>query len=310
MRKIIFLLLYLLAALSLLPFAAINASEVALEITAVLPNPIGEDSKFEWVELYNPSGAAIDISQYKLSTGASSVRITAETYTLEPKRFLYLIGDPSAPENTAINLTLLKIPLALSNKETKLSLIKEEVTVSELIYKEVGEGKITKFIEKCAATRVLNRPNFTFNSLYLDYNCSGSEEVPIDPPVEETDTYIAKPDANLEAIRQKAILKKQIDKQYIDLTANLKLIFNDSAEVDTPQKATFWQPTMVLTGKNLTWKVLFLFINAYLASWVIIFGYQRWWQEHLSHLQIKLQRGYSSLRSIFAGKSSARAGPR
>lgn len=101
---------------------AANASSCetgdGLVINEVLPNPAGSDADAEWVELYNDTGATIDLSAFALTFGTSSfskrVKFPAGT-TIGPGAWL-VVGGPLATD-TDVVVTGLDLGNASSNAD-------------------------------------------------------------------------------------------------------------------------------------------------------------------------------------------------
>ncbi|MCA9385024.1 lamin tail domain-containing protein [Candidatus Dojkabacteria bacterium] len=64
-----------------------------LVITELLPNPIGADSEGEYLEIYNPSGTAADLSDYLLDGKAITTFNADDELILEPGKFAIVHDD-------------------------------------------------------------------------------------------------------------------------------------------------------------------------------------------------------------------------
>lgn len=51
-----------------------------MKINEAVPDPAGADTDLEWVELYNPTGATIDISGWAIAAGAFEL-LTEHVFT-------------------------------------------------------------------------------------------------------------------------------------------------------------------------------------------------------------------------------------
>lgn len=70
--------------------------EIGVVINEFLPDPDGGDDDFEWVELYNATAEAVDLTDWAFQAGTSggfSTRYTFGAVTLDPGAFL-LVGAP------------------------------------------------------------------------------------------------------------------------------------------------------------------------------------------------------------------------
>lgn len=80
-------------ALALLPGAQ---SALGLVISEVMFNPTGADDGREWIELFNDSGSAVDLSGYSLGWGGADYTfgtLVLPSFTLAPGAY-YVIGGP------------------------------------------------------------------------------------------------------------------------------------------------------------------------------------------------------------------------
>lgn len=75
-------------------------------LSEVMPNPKGKDTESEWVELFNPNPASVDLSGWKILTGAKSV-IKLDGYTINAKSFLIIENFKTAIKNTENEIRLI-----------------------------------------------------------------------------------------------------------------------------------------------------------------------------------------------------------
>ena len=111
---------------------AVGAGSIAnhVVISEVLPNPVGPDDGYEWIELYNPTGEAVDISGW---TGGSTDN--PDQFTIPEGRSIdaytcYLIGE------NAVFIKDLPAVLAIANQGEDAHVILK--TASGTIVDQVG----------------------------------------------------------------------------------------------------------------------------------------------------------------------------
>lgn len=115
---------------NILFFSVLSAEEgysTAVHINEFLPNPAGNDSELEFIELYNDSGSSIDISGWVIDTGGSS-KFTIDSGTiLMPNSFLTFF---SADKN-----------ISMTNSGDSIQLLRPDAVVQDTIsYTTSTEG--------------------------------------------------------------------------------------------------------------------------------------------------------------------------
>jgi hypothetical protein len=84
-----------LAAVALALFAGVQSAP-GLVISEVMFNPTGADDAREWIELFNDSGSAVDLSDYSLGWGGADYTVGTQTLPnvmLAPGAY-FVIGGP------------------------------------------------------------------------------------------------------------------------------------------------------------------------------------------------------------------------
>lgn len=82
----IYLTTCIIFAFLLIPLT-IYAGKNSLIINEVMPNPIGLDSQFEWIEIFNNSNDTIDMGNWTLDSAL------IPSYPLDPGEYLILVRN-------------------------------------------------------------------------------------------------------------------------------------------------------------------------------------------------------------------------
>ncbi len=86
---------------------ATQSSAEKVLINEYEPNPAGEDSGNEWVELFNSGGTAVDLTGWKLTTTRGDISTQGITGTIGPKQFLVVKLSGQFIDNEADSLLFL-----------------------------------------------------------------------------------------------------------------------------------------------------------------------------------------------------------
>ncbi|MCA9383145.1 lamin tail domain-containing protein [Candidatus Dojkabacteria bacterium] len=131
MKKLVFFITLL--SLSLLSILVSAQTADSLLITEVMPNPAGLDSEYEWIELTNFSGSAIDLSLWQLN-GTS-----LPSLTIGPSEIIVLVrNEPSFYQRYSTFVRVEEHSFSLGNSGATLSLT-DGNTTSEFTYPSATE---------------------------------------------------------------------------------------------------------------------------------------------------------------------------
>lgn len=107
-----------------------------LVITEIMPNPIGSDTKLEWVEIYNNSGSALNLLDWSLNDKP------LPEYVIPDSTFLVLVRDETEFKNMfGSSTSILKTEFSLNNAGGNVNLTSVNGDVFEFHYTESQEGK-------------------------------------------------------------------------------------------------------------------------------------------------------------------------
>ncbi|MBN1915610.1 lamin tail domain-containing protein [Candidatus Dojkabacteria bacterium] len=73
--------------------------EPRIYLNEILPDPVGNDSGNEWIELYNPDSFEVDLSNWKIDIGSKTQKI--EATKIKPKSFVIILSKNSIPNTSA-----------------------------------------------------------------------------------------------------------------------------------------------------------------------------------------------------------------
>ncbi|MFQ5493390.1 MAG: lamin tail domain-containing protein [Candidatus Dojkabacteria bacterium] len=156
-------------------------SDASLVINEVMPNPVGSDSQYEWVELYNSSAAAVELSQWQL--GAT----TLPNYQLQAYEYVVLARDAIALSTRLPEASIVESTFSLPNSGGEVAIISTEGS-SAFNYPQSSEGISFELLSGDCNT-VAKHPNS---------NSGGAVNTPCDPePVnlQEPSVFISRVEA-------------------------------------------------------------------------------------------------------------------
>lgn len=112
-----------------------------VEISEIMYDAPGSDSKAEWIELQNTGTESVDLSKWKVSDGANHVlnappkNGSAGSLLLEPGGFLILASDAGTfiASNPSISVSVIDTTFNLSNDGGKLALINASSTAEDKV---------------------------------------------------------------------------------------------------------------------------------------------------------------------------------
>lgn len=137
MRRL-FCLISMMVVVSILLFSkAVFAEEMLLpvQISEMLPNPVGDDTQLEWIELYNPTESDISLDGWSITDVYGAVKTYALTgKTIGTHSFLVL-------ERSETGITL------NNDQEQVVLRSPEDQSVSTEVMTNIPEGKSFSFID-------------------------------------------------------------------------------------------------------------------------------------------------------------------
>lgn len=154
----------------------LNAETKSIVINEVMANPIGSDTQFEWIELYNYSEESIDITGWKLDDQMLS------SYVIEPHSYLLLVRDKSSfgeiENSIEANFSLVNSSDMVILKNT------EGIEVDSFHYENSVEGK--SFEKRGPLCLEINphANSSTINAINSNYISACFPETLIEEPVE------------------------------------------------------------------------------------------------------------------------------
>lgn len=115
-----------------MPYIAVGA----VTITEVMYNPAGNDAGREWIELYNNSSEAVELTSgqkgWKVNDGAN--HILANALTVPPGGFVIVaVNPPTFRTQYGSALSVVKSALSLNNTSGTLSLLDEKGEVVDTV---------------------------------------------------------------------------------------------------------------------------------------------------------------------------------
>jgi hypothetical protein len=137
-----------IALFAIIPFnLAFAQADKGLRISAVLPNPDGDDSLFEFVEIYNDSGSSINLKDYSLTSDSNNKQlyIWHQDDFLKPGEFIYLASKVDSFKEHYPNelgaLEVLPLSSALINSANNIALKDAALsTISSIKYQTAKSG--------------------------------------------------------------------------------------------------------------------------------------------------------------------------
>ena len=129
-------LFFILIILFTIPFFLVaNANADNLVISEIMPNPIGDDSKLEWIELQNKSNSEQQLSDWKLNDKL------LPTFVIKANSYIVLVRDEVSYKAVfSQTATIIKHDFSLVNSGGKVTLTSKDNTISEFNYPESMEG--------------------------------------------------------------------------------------------------------------------------------------------------------------------------
>lgn len=151
------------------------AAPADLIITEVYPNPIGDDSTGEFIELYNPTSIDIDLKEYTIDTYAIQ-NFTTETDSIIKSGDFFIIHDneidlkvrfPHAYKRMVVESLTAR---GLSNTADKIELRKGDTVIDTFEYTSSLEGtSIERPIPSCSFIRNNEKLNPTTDNTSMGY---------------------------------------------------------------------------------------------------------------------------------------------
>ncbi len=130
-----------------------------LVITEFMANPGGTDSGKEWIEIYNATGAAIDLEglslRYSRADGSSAKSVTLSA-ALVPSKKYFTLGDAPATELPAHIDYGYGSAITLGNTDGNISLYCGTTLVDEIIYTRVKDNASRSFDGSLAPDALAN----------------------------------------------------------------------------------------------------------------------------------------------------------
>lgn len=150
------------------------AESKSIVINEFMANPIGVDTSYEWIELFNNSSDPIDVGGWKLDS------LALPSYVIEPEDFLIILRDfasfPNLTNAIKLNFSLLNTTDTITLEDSNQSI------VHSITYSNPTEGKSFEYRGPlCDGFDLSNSTISEANSNYLK-SCY-QEEV---EPIEET----------------------------------------------------------------------------------------------------------------------------
>lgn len=154
-----------------------------LQLSAVLPNPAGADSQFEWLELYNASSLAVDLNQYSLRVGSSRHTVSASAKSLAPGQVIYLAANPTSFLDKYPGLEVLGLPFTLPNSSLTITLLKGDVELATSTYDQSSEDLVT-FWQHCQGSTTMTAliGEVTLGEPAIERFCSSATPEPSPTP--------------------------------------------------------------------------------------------------------------------------------
>lgn len=128
--------LFGIKTLTLSPTLAVtNYTYPNVIVNELMPNPIGADSEYEWIELYNTTSSKVDLENWRLQGQLLSGEIEPHTYFIVARDEIALeIGYP--------NLDFYESNISLKNSgDTILLQNAQQETIDSFTYESAEEGK-------------------------------------------------------------------------------------------------------------------------------------------------------------------------
>jgi hypothetical protein len=134
----------------------INAESGQLLISEIMPNPLGDDSLYEWIEIQNQTTSNHELSKYKING------IQLPSYSITANEIIILAKSPTSILGRYANLTskLLPFSISLSNSGGTLNLTDNTDTpVQNFAYSSSTEDKSFELLEGGCGTIKINESN-------------------------------------------------------------------------------------------------------------------------------------------------------
>ncbi len=174
--------LIVLILFALFSILSVKAESVNLQITEVMANPIGDDTKLEWVEIMNSSSAEENLANWTFQGKP------LPSYNVSPGSAIILIRDEQAFRSTfLVDIGLVKIDFSLVNAGAELNLqnintdqkstftygnseegksFERLVGDCDLIYRNATSHTVGKTNTNCSILSVSNVPTIQPTQLY------------------------------------------------------------------------------------------------------------------------------------------------
>jgi len=151
------------------------STPIAVLLSEVLPNPVGNDADGEWIELYNPSGVAADLSGWILDDGEGG-----------SSQFVFAEGT-SVPAGGYLVITRAESKLALNNDTDSVRLSDPDGTLADLAeYADAKEGEaFARGVDGWSWTTTPT-PGAANAFPTVDVDVEGTDPTSADDEVEET----------------------------------------------------------------------------------------------------------------------------
>lgn len=130
--KITLTLLIFLSLIVLLPVKA--ADNNSLIINEIMPDPDGNDSTGEWIEIFNPSQNTVDLASWKLgNTNLPSLQVDSQEYIL-------LARNADFISNQFPDTKVVQVAFSLANSGGQIAIYGPDDTFNEFHYSQATSG--------------------------------------------------------------------------------------------------------------------------------------------------------------------------
>jgi hypothetical protein len=173
-----------------------------LIVRAILPNPTGSDIEGEWIEIYNNSNSALNISQYQLAIGSNNINLTDLNIELTAKNTLFLVRNKTNFLAKYPGKPAAELSFNLINSSNFLILKNEAQSELKFTYSETDDNEVTYIDLQCQLYFTANETSY-LNEFHSQ--CPQPETKPKPeptPPLKEP-TITPKPTANSNALYTK-----------------------------------------------------------------------------------------------------------
>lgn len=163
------------------------ANSNSLIISELMPNPVGDDSKLEWIELKNVSSSDISLGEWTLNDKV------LPSFNIPPNAYLVLVKDENSFKTSfSQTAAIIKADFSMVNSGGKVTLKSNEGSIFEFNYTSSEEGKSFELLDGVCNTIQMHPESHSVGS--LNTSCNQPTISPSNPPGDNSNspTFINK----------------------------------------------------------------------------------------------------------------------